>query len=164
MYNHNINKSSARNITNLCKLEFIPNEFVSAINNLQDNKLSIDSIDLAELAIGTPQSYTWYSGYFEKGNEEVETDTKQTDNGPLHTTDISFFLPSDDQTHAQILERINEYRFIVKYTDRAGIIKVVGNTENGCILTYKFINKQGVRGYQLKFTHENSMANSFINA
>lgn len=164
MYNYNINKSTQQNITRLCKLEFIPSDHVSAINILQDARLSIESIDLAELAITVPQSYTWYFGYFEKGNEEIETDTKQTDNGPLHTTEIAFFLPSDDPAHAQTLERINEYRFIVKYTDRSGNIKIVGSIENGCMLSYKFLNRKGNRGYQIKFSLENNTANAYLQA
>lgn len=162
MYNYSLNKSTSLNVTNICTLEFIPSEFVSAINATQNNKLSIEDITLAELALTVPQSYIWYSGYFEKGKEEVETDTKQTESGPLHTTEIAFFLPSDDDTHAQKLERINEHRFIVKYTDRSGNIKIVGTIENGCMLSYKFLNRQGIRGYQIKFMLESDTPNTYL--
>ena len=124
MFNYQINKAGTQNATMLCLLEFIPEEFIAELLATNALKLSVNSIGFNNLEITEPVPYEFYSGYFEKGTEEIETDMKQTDNGPIHTTELSFFLPNDtsDQTH--ILNRISEHRFILKYTDRNGEIKL----------------------------------------
>ena len=160
MFNYQINKAGTQNATMLCLLEFIPEEFIAELLATNALKLSVNSIGFNNLEINEPVPYEFYSGYFEKGTEEIETDMKQTDNGPIHTTELSFFLPNDtsDQTH--ILNRISEHRFILKYTDRNGEIKLIGKTGNGCSLSYKYSNKRSQRGYLLTFRMESETANA----
>jgi len=141
-------KKTGVNFPLLCNLFFCPERFTTIATPYYG------SPDISEIATSTPPGEVddayFYGMYFTPDTEQIEI----SGDGQGHSCQATFFFPSDTNTLTEWLNRVIDDRHLLIYRDDMGEWKVLGETKNGCRLSYKFVNRSGIRGYTFSFQVE----------
>lgn len=143
-------KPAELNITGLCKFYFAPVDWfrfesIKFITLLEIKYIEFDPVG----------NRNWLKGYHNNEVTEIETNPKQTDSGVIYESQINLFIPTDNENLRHQLTRMEQLRFIVMVKESSGTIKILGDNIAACQLQFKFINKQGKKGYDIIFSCKN---------
>ena len=97
----------------------------------------------------------WYKAYFKPPRGGYTEATKQTNAGTHTEVAVKCTIPFDNYNNARRLDFMKYRKYILLVTDATGMIRVVGNKDNGCMLNFIFDTgdtEAGKLGTEIIFT------------
>jgi len=110
----------ADNIPGLQGFNFIPFQDVDTIPDADDG--------LIDSAITLEGGKQWFTGYSTIGTLSYKEIGQKDDNGDYYEKELSGYIPKDSQEIRSLLDEMENYFFIIDYTDNNGNRKIIGST------------------------------------
>ena len=117
----NIDFFTGDNTGSLESFEFIP---FTDVSNIPDAALGI-----IDSAVTLETDKAWYTAKATPDTLGYKEVSQQSENGTSYKKEFVAFIPSDLPAIANLFSEMENERFIIKYTDYEGRVKLVGSIE-----------------------------------
>jgi hypothetical protein len=145
----NFPENNLENMGGISSFKFISTASISeipyALNNVISEPVTLEG------------GKTWYNGLSLIRSASFEEEQKDTDSGPLYIYKVNGTLPGLSPTVTTLLDELAHVAVVLDVTDNNGNRRLLGNTNNGCKLTYNYKSKDTPSGrpeYNYQFYFE----------